>query len=74
MSIIDPNTPELLNHADTRYTLAIEAAKRARQIVAGAAPLIENGTEMKPLKTAVEEISRGLIGYDRPVVEEQAEE
>ncbi|MBE5769144.1 MAG: DNA-directed RNA polymerase subunit omega [Clostridiales bacterium] len=65
MSVVEPNVLELLEHADTRYTLVVEAAKRGRQIVSGATRLI-NDQEMKPLKAAVEEIKRGLITYDRP--------
>lgn len=63
MSIIDPKTSDLLKHADTRYTLAVEAAKRGRELLeeiqqqdaAAAAPAL------KPLKMAVEEINRGLL-------------
>ena len=68
MSIVDPNVQELLEHSDSRYTLVVEASKRGRQIVGGVPPLIDNGG-MKPLKTAVEEIKRGLIAYDRPMDE-----
>ncbi len=68
MSIVDPCVLELLEHSDSRYTLVVEASKRGRQIVGGTQPLIDN-TGMKPLKTAVEEIKRGLITYDRPVEE-----
>lgn len=70
MSIVDPNVLELLEHADSRYTLVVEASKRGRQIVGGSLPLIDAGEEMKPLQTAVEEIRRGLITYDKPEEEE----
>ena len=70
MSIVEPNVLELLEHADSRYTLVGEAAKRGRQIVAGGQPLID-AQGMKPLKTAVEEINRGLITYDVPAEEEE---
>mgnify|MGYP002864375278 CR=1 FL=1 len=69
MSIVDPNVLELLNHADSRYTLVVEASKRAREIVDGSATMVD--TEgMKPLKVAVEEINRGHLIYDRPEEEE----
>ena len=64
MSIVEPNVLELLEHADTRYTLVVEASKRGRQIVGGSQPLIDS-KEMKPLKVAVEEINRGLLTYGR---------
>ena len=61
---IDPPIGELLKKVDCRYTLAVEAAKRAREIIGGAAPLIET-KETKPLSIAIEEINRGLITYSR---------
>ena len=70
MSIVEPNVLELLEHADSRYTLVVEASKRGRQIVAGGQPLID-AQGLKPLKTAVEEINRGLITYETPVEEEE---
>ena len=73
MSIAEPNVLELLEHADSRYTLVVEASKRGRQIVGSAQPLID-AKEMKPLKVAVEEINRGLITYDRPADEEEEQE
>ena len=69
MSIVDPSVLELLNHADSRYALVVEASKRAREIVSGSAPVI-NAEGMKPLKAAVEEINRGLLSYEEPAEEE----
>ena len=69
MSIVDPNVLELLKHTDSRYTLVVEASKRAREIVSGATPAI-NAEGMKPLKVAVEEINRGLLSYEKPADEE----
>jgi len=69
MSIVDPNVQDLMAHSDSRYTLVIEASKRGRQIVGGSQALIDNAG-MKPLKTAVEEINRGLIAFERPADEE----
>ena len=54
MSIVEPCVLELLKHADSRYTLVVEASKRGRQIIGGSKPLLDN-EGMKPLKTAVEE-------------------
>ena len=71
MSIVDPNILELLQHSDSRYTLVVEASKRGRQIVGGSQPLIPN-EGMKPLKTAVEEINRGMIAFERANEEDNA--
>jgi DNA-directed RNA polymerase subunit omega len=73
MSVVEPNVLELLEHAESRYTLVVEASKRGRQIVAGSQPLID-AHDMKPLKVAVEEINRDLITYDNPVMDEEQTE
>lgn len=64
MSMINPPIGEMLAKADCRYTLAVEAAKRARQLIDGSQPLI-NTKDSKPLVTAIEEIHRGLVTYER---------
>ena len=70
--MIDPPIGELLQKVDCRYTLAVEASKRAREIIGGAMPLIDT-KETKPLSIAIEEINRGLITYSRNDEEEAAE-
>lgn len=69
MSMIDPPIGDLLAKVDCRYTLAVEASKRARQLIAGGIPLIDT-KETKPLSIAIEEINRGLIVYSREAGEE----
>ncbi len=64
MAIVNPNIVELSEKVDCRYTLVVEASKRARQLVGGAQPLIDP-KEMKPLMVAVDEINRGLLTYNR---------
>ena len=68
--MIDPPIGELLKKVDCRYTLAVEASKRARELIGGSMPLIET-KETKPLSIAIEEINRGLSTYTR---EEETEE
>ena len=70
--MIDPPIGELLKKVDCRYTLAVEASKRAREIIGGAMPLIDT-KETKPLSIAIEEINRGLITYSRNEDEEIVE-
>ena len=41
MSIVQPNIVELSEKVDCRYTLVVEASKRARQLIAGEQPLID---------------------------------
>lgn len=62
--MVKPPIGELLNKVDSRYTLAVEASKRAREIVGGSQPLFETD-ETKPLAIAIEEINRGLVTYTR---------
>ena len=70
MAIVNPTIVELCEKVDCRYTLVVEASKRARQLLAGAQPLID-AKDMKPLKVAVDEINRGLLTYSRnPDIEE----
>ena len=67
--MIEPPIGELLEKVDCRYTLAVESSKRAREIIAGAQPLIDT-KEVKPLSIAIEEINRGLISFTREQEEE----
>ena len=73
MAMINPPIGELLDKVDCRYTLAVEAAKRARQLIGGAQPLI-TPKDTKPLVIAIEEINRGLITYTRDANKGAAEE
>ena len=60
--IIDPPITSISKRANCRYTLIVEVSKRARQLVAGAEPLIPP-TETKPVSIAVREVDQGLIDY-----------
>ena len=60
-----PSINELSNIGDSRYTLVMLAAKRSREIVDGAEPLIETDSN-KPVSIAIEEIVEGKITYHRP--------
>ncbi|HHV60011.1 MAG TPA: DNA-directed RNA polymerase subunit omega [Clostridiaceae bacterium] len=59
-----PPLSELLNKVDTRYTLVVATAKRARQLVDGAQRLVEVNSE-SPVTVAIEEIKKGKIRYYR---------
>ena len=41
---------------NSRYSIVLASAKRARQIIAGDMPLVEEKDGAKPLSTAVEEL------------------
>jgi DNA-directed RNA polymerase subunit omega len=46
---------------NSRYSIVIAAAKRARQLIAGDEALTENPATDKPLSTAVEELFEGKV-------------
>ena len=62
--MIEPPIGELLEKVDCRYTLAVQASKRARELIGGSIPLIDTD-EVKPLAIAIEEINLDLITYYR---------
>ena len=70
MAIVNPTIVELSEKVDSRYTLVVEASKRARRLVDGAQPLVDP-KDMKPLKIAIEEINRGLLTYERDPEEQE---
>ena len=58
----------------SRYSIVIATAKRARQIIAGSEPLVYTGSVDKPLSTAVEELYQGkvkIIGVDEAEDEDE---
>lgn len=65
MAMTNPTILKLLEKADCRYTLVVEVSKRARQLVGGSQPLIDT-KETKAVSISIEEVNRGLIGYERP--------
>ena len=67
----EPPIGELLDKVDCRYTLAVEASQRARELIGGSLPLIDT-KDSNPLSIAIEEINRGLITYSR--TEESSDE
>jgi DNA-directed RNA polymerase subunit omega len=54
---------DLMEHVDSKYRLVIVAAKRAKQVNRGAAPLVQTRS-VKPTYQALEEISTGKLGYE----------
>ncbi|MBP2655758.1 MAG: rpoZ 1 [Firmicutes bacterium] len=62
--MINPPLDSLLEKVDCKYTLAVFAAKRAREILCGESALVESKSN-KPVTVALEEIAKGKIGYQR---------
>jgi DNA-directed RNA polymerase subunit omega len=59
-SMFQPDLDEILSKVDCRYSLIVEIAKRARELVDGDEPLIDTD-EINPVSIAIEEIDQGLI-------------
>ena len=57
---------DCLNHIDNRFELSLAAATRARQLVAGHQPLVEDSKRDKPVVVALREIASGNI--DRSIL------
>ena len=70
MPVNKPAIDELDQKVDCRYTLVVESAKRARELVGGAQPLIDP-KDKKPVTIAVDEINRGLLAYRRNLEDEE---
>lgn len=83
-NMTDPKIENLLEHTENKFTLVVEAAKRARQItnfqkrlgegVGGVAPMSLEDISKKPLTVSLEEIAKGDIEYVDPVEEGEEEE
>ncbi|MBQ2258351.1 MAG: DNA-directed RNA polymerase subunit omega [Lachnospiraceae bacterium] len=56
-SEVEPGEAPVVN---SRYSIVMATAKRARQIIAGEEPLVDT-KQTKPLSIAIEELSKGQI-------------
>ena len=57
-SEVEPGEAPVVN---SRYSIVMATSKRARQLIAGAKPLIPAAEGKKPLSIAVEELNQGAI-------------
>jgi DNA-directed RNA polymerase omega subunit len=49
---------------ESQFAYVVLAARRARQIMAGAPPLVDSVRTQKATRIACEEVSQGLVEYD----------
>jgi DNA-directed RNA polymerase omega subunit len=49
---------------ESQFAYVVLAARRARQLMAGAPPLLENPRTQKPTRIACEEVDHGLLEYE----------
>ena len=57
-----------VDNIESKFSFVLAAAKRARQLQAGAKPLIQAHWR-KPTRVAVEEILSGAVQYELPALE-----
>jgi len=55
---------DCLEREDNRFALVVLASQRARQLMKGAAPLVQS--KNRAAVTALREIAAGKVHYDRP--------
>ena len=58
----------------SQFAFVLLAAKRARQLMAGAPMLLNHSRSHKPTRIAVEELQHELLEYDLPEIADRAEE
>lgn len=63
--LLYPSINELSEKTDSKYTLAILTAKRARDIIDGK-PILTDEESERPVSQAAKEISEDLLSYTRP--------
>lgn len=59
---------DCVHHVDNRFALVILATKRARQLMAGASPVLQPSRD-KPTVVSLREIATGRVRFDRDVRE-----
>jgi DNA-directed RNA polymerase subunit omega len=63
--MIYPTLKSLLEKVDSKYTLVVAVAKRARALTEGQPKLTKSTNSSKPVTIAVHEIAEGRITYER---------
>ncbi|HYA98561.1 MAG TPA: DNA-directed RNA polymerase subunit omega [Methylomirabilota bacterium] len=58
---------------ESMFAYVVVAARRARQLMAGAPPLIENPRTLKNTRIATDELDMGLLEYELPAKAEEEE-
>ncbi|MDT8902036.1 DNA-directed RNA polymerase subunit omega [Anaeroselena agilis] len=62
--MVNPPLNALLKKVDCKYTLAVFAAKRAREITDGDRALVDSHSN-KPVTVALEEVAQDKVTYQR---------
>lgn len=63
MSMVNPSIDYLAEKVDSKYSLVILAAKRARELVAHAPKMLDTKSD-KPVSIALEEVGEDVLTYE----------
>ncbi len=76
MNVVNSTSSDEEPVVQSRYSIVIAAAKRARQLIGGSDPLVKMSAGKKPLSMAVEELyeSKVKLMGENTVLEEEAAE
>ena len=57
---------------DSQFAYVVVVSRRARQLLVGARPLVDNPRSRKTTRIAEEELQRGYLEYEAPMLEKDA--
>lgn len=63
--------PVLKDAPESQFAYVVVVARRARQLMIGGRPLVDNPRARKNTRIAEEELQKGLLEYDMPELPEQ---
>lgn len=66
--------PVLKEPPESKFAYVIVASRRARQLMAGAPPLIDNPKSRKATRVAQEELDKSVLEYQRSDVPDSTDE
>ena len=64
----------LKDAAESQFAYVVVVARRARQLLIGGRAMVDNPKSRKTTRIAEEELQKGLLEYDAPHLNEQAED
>jgi DNA-directed RNA polymerase subunit omega len=59
---------------ESKFAFVVVAARRARQLMSGATPLVANPRSHKPTRVAVEELRAGVLEFQLPRIPGEADD
>jgi len=66
--------PVLREAPDSQFAYVVVVSRRARQLMVGARPLVDNPKARKNTRIAEEELQQGLLEYELPELPEGSED